>query len=172
MNDLYIYTGLTDAQFEDLARVVEGDVDLLFSIPGARLRAMAEMIIDEPGYGLVATEFGVEVYQRGLAAMRGDMPEAVISLDMSGRDAARALRKIGHKWVKSAHAKVLLTLGARPGQAWDVLLQAYGWRTIQEMLERGLIRGETRKGHWFWLEPGGTNMLMEAAGQLRMLTDE
>ena len=151
---LYIYTGLTEAQYLDLRDAAHGN---LTSMHGARRQAMSELI-DE---NLKITEFGKSVFLRAVNRMNGVIPKPLVAeYSLNALRFKKYLQKnLGGMTFTTAHAKLIYGLARCPEQSYNILADGYGIRTIKELEERYLISGTPRKYHYYSLTRLAINWL-------------
>ena len=152
---LYVYTGLTEAQYMDLRDAARGK---LTAMNGARHQAMIELI-DE---NLMITDFGKSVFLRAVNRMSGILPTPWID-EVPTFNALRFKKylqqNLGGMTYTTAHAKLIYSLATHPEQSYNVLVDGYGTKTIDELAGRCLIAGTPRKYHYYSLTGIALNWL-------------
>jgi len=150
---LYIYTGLTEAQYLDLRDAAHGN---LTSMHGARRQAMSELI-DE---NLKITEFGMAVFKRA-AELFTIYPKPLIEdVPLNAMRFKKYLQKnLGGMTFTTAHAKLIYSLARCPEQSYNVLVDGYGTKTINDLRVNFLIAGTPRKYYYFSLTGKAINWL-------------
>ena len=155
MDSLYIYTGLTEAQFLDLSDAAHGN---LRSMHGARHQSMIELI-DE---NFKITPFGMHVFERAVKAMVTEkLPAPIVDAEQINalRFKKYLQKNLGCLDFTTAHAKLVFSLARCPGQSYNVLMDVYGIKTINAMAQRSLISGTPRKYHYYNLTGLAINWL-------------
>jgi len=152
---LYIYTGLTEAQYLDLRDAAHGN---LTSMHGARRQAMSELI-DE---NLKITEFGMAVFKRAVKAMVTEkLPAPIVDAEQINalRFKKYLQKNLGGMTFTTAHAKLIYSLARCPEQSYNVLVDGYGTKTINDLRVNFLIAGTPRKYYYFSLTGKAINWL-------------
>lgn len=161
---IWMYCGLNYAQYDDLTDAVQR---VLVTMNGARRMAMKELINKD----LTATELGVKLYERGVGVLEYDTGEP----DSFARivDTAKAAR-MANKWSPeyfkycSADFKLFRSLAQNPGLHWQFLTTVYGFRTLHNLQEAGLICrcgfDDCQKWGWYTLSPKIINLLDDLNG--------
>jgi hypothetical protein len=155
MDSLYIYTGLTEAQFLDLRDAALGN---LKSMHGARHQTMIELI-DE---NFKITPFGMQVFERAVKAMVTEkLPAPLVDAEqVNALRFKKYLQKhLGCLDFTTAHAKLIFGLARCPEQSYNVLVDGYGTKTINDLERRSLIAGTPRKYHYYSLTGLAINWL-------------
>ena len=152
---LYTYTGLTEAQYLDLRHAAHGN---LTAMHGARHQAMWELINEN----FKITGFGKSVFLRAVNRMSGILPTPWID-EVPTFNALRfknyLQKNLGGITYTTAHAKLIYSLATHPEQSYNVLVDGYGVKTIDELADRCLIAGTPRKYHYYSLTGLAINWL-------------
>jgi len=155
MDSLYIYTGLTEAQFLDLRDAAHGN---LKSMHGARHQSMIELI-DE---NFKITPFGMHVFERAVKSwVTEKLPAPLVDAEQVNalRFKKYLQKNLGYPAFTTAHAKLIFGLARCPGQSYNVLVDGYGTKTIDDLAQRNLISGTPRKYHYYNLTGLAINWL-------------
>lgn len=155
VNNFYIYTGLTEAQWWDLRDAQSGK---LIKMNGARHDAMSRLI-DE---NLKLTSFGQTTFNRATRILAGWIPAPLIE-DVPSFNALRfkkyLQKHIGGITFTTGHAKLIYSLACHPDQSYNVLVDGYGTKTIDDLGELGVIIGQPWKYYWMCLSTPAIDLL-------------
>jgi len=152
---LQIYCDLDERYLDCLRQAAAGT---LTHMHGAMRERVAVMI--GPDHRL--TEYGEEVLERAENIMLGIAPITFpVEYIFQPAFIASQLRRAGHRWITSAHVKVLCQLRRWPGLSCKYLCGVFGYSTMGDLIEHDLVSGAFRIGWPFTVSEAGKNLVLD-----------